>query len=301
MRDAAIARVRSFNRTVTEGLGVLDDRFLGRGRPLGESRLLWEIGRGGVQIRDLRARLGLDSGYVSRVLRSLSRHGLVRVRADKPDRRVRRASLTAKGIAERRVLDRRSDALAERLLQPLNERQRAALVASMTSVERLLHASMVRFAVERPASAAARWCLGQYFAELDARFDAGFDPERSISAHARELTPPAGLLLVARLRGQPIGCGALKLHGTAPAEVKRMWIAPEARGLGLGARLLQELERQARDAGVRVLRLETNRALREAIALYRRSGYVEVDRFNDEPYAHHWFEKRLRGRARSGS
>jgi ribosomal protein S18 acetylase RimI-like enzyme len=80
-----------------------------------------------------------------------------------------------------------------------------------------------------------------------------------------------------------------------------MWIAPEARGLGLGARLLQELERQARDAGVRVLRLETNRALREAIALYRQSGYVEVDRFNDEPYAHHWFEKRLRGRARSGS
>jgi len=297
---AAIERVRSFNRTVTEGIGVLDDRFLGRGRPVGESRLLWEIGRDGAEIRGLRARLGLDSGYVSRVLRSLGRQRLVRVSVSRADRRARRACLTAKGLAERAVLDRRSDALAERLLRPLNDAQRAALVAAMTTVDRLLQASMVRFDLEPPRSADARWCVGQYFAELNARFDAGFDPARSISADARELTWPAGLLIVARLRGRPIGCGALKLHGTAPAEVKRMWISPDARGLGLGARLLEELERRARDARVRVVRLETNRALREAIALYSRAGYVEVDRFNDEPYAHHWFEKRLgRGSARS--
>ena len=72
-----------------------------------------------------------------------------------------------------------------------------------------------------------------------------------------------------------------------------MWIEPVARGIGLGRRLLEELERHAREAGVAVLRLETNRALREAIALYERSGYVEVAAFNDEPYADHWFEKRL--------
>jgi len=296
----SIERVRSFNRTVAEGIGLLDDRFLGRGRPVGESRLLWEIGADGAEIRGLRARLGLDSGYVSRVLRSLGHQGLVRIRVSRADRRVRRACLTRKGLAERAVLDRRSDALAERLLDPLNDAQRAALVAAMASVDRLLQASMVRFEVEPPRSADARWCLGQYFAELNSRFDAGFDPARSISADARELTWPAGVLIVARLRGRPIGCGALKLHGGAPAEVKRMWIAPAARGLGLGARLLAELERRARDAGVRVLRLETNRALHEAIALYRRAGYVEVDRFNDEPYAHHWFEKRLaRGTTRS--
>ena len=107
------------------------------------------------------------------------------------------------------------------------------------------------------------------------------------------MRPPSGALLVARLRGGPIGCGALKFHTGAPAELKRMWVAPEARGLGLGRRLLGELERYARDAGVEVLRLETNRALNEAIDLYRRSGYREVEAFNDEPYANHWFEKRL--------
>jgi GNAT superfamily N-acetyltransferase len=154
-------------------------------------------------------------------------------------------------------------------------------------------AAAVSFAVEDPTTRDARWCLEQYFAELDTRFDAGFDPTRSLPADAYELVPPAGALIVARLGEQPIGCGAIKLHGAAPAELKRMWIAPTARGLGVGRRMLHELEQYARGAGVSVVRLETNRSLTEAIALYRRSGYVEVAAFNTEPYAHHWFEKRL--------
>jgi ribosomal protein S18 acetylase RimI-like enzyme len=82
-------------------------------------------------------------------------------------------------------------------------------------------------------------------------------------------------------------------HGEAPAEVKRMWIAPEARGSGLGRRLLRALERHARAGGARALRLETNGALTEAIHLYRAEGYGEVSAFSDDPYAQHWFEKRL--------
>ena len=151
----------------------------------------------------------------------------------------------------------------------------------------------VTFAVEDPTTADARWCLEQYFAELDTRFEAGFDPAISISADAQELVPPAGALIVARLGDRPIGCGAIKLHGDAPAELKRMWVAPTARGLGVGRRMLHELESYARSVGVVVVRLETNRTLTEAIALYRRSGYVEVGAFNAEPYAHHWFEKRV--------
>lgn len=293
MFEPAIQQVRSFNRAVAESIGALDNRFLGRSRPMGESRLLWEIGPNGIEIRVLRARLGLDSGYVSRVLRSLERQGLTRVRVSRGDRRVRMACLTKKGRVERSELDRRSDALALRILEPLNEGHRKTLVSAMTQVERLLRACMVRFAIEDPTSADALWCLEQYFAELDARFDAGFDPVRSIPADAHELTPPSGLMLIARLREQPVGCGALKVHRDAPAELKRMWIAPAVRGIGLGRRLLDELERRAREAGVSVLRLETNRSLSEAIALYRQAGYVEVERFNDEPYAHHWFEKRL--------
>jgi len=293
MDARAVQQVRRFNRTFTEGIGALNDRFLGRARPLGEARLLWEIGPEGAEVRALRARLSLDSGYLSRLLRSLQRQRLARVRVDPVDRRVRRTYLTNAGLAERAELDRRSNDLALRILEPLSGRQRETLLAAMKDVERLLQASMVRFAAEDPTTPDARWCFEQYFAELDERFDAGFDPALSISADAEELVPPTGVLLIARLRERPIGCGALKLHGAAPTELKRMWIAPAARGLGVGRRLLQELERHAREAGVAVLRLETNRALTEAIALYRHSGYQEVDPFNNEPYAHHWFEKRL--------
>ena len=206
---------------------------------------------------------------------------------------MRRAHLTKAGLAERAELDRRSDAVAARMLEPLSEKQRATFVAAIAEVERLLQASMVRFAIEDPTAPDAKWCFDQYFAELEARFEAGFNPALSISADAHELTLPAGALLIARLRGRCVGCGAIKLHRNAPAELKRMWIAPAARGIGLGRRLLLELEQHARDLGARMVRLETNRALGEAIALYRRSGYVEVDAFNSEPYAHHWFEKRL--------
>jgi DNA-binding MarR family transcriptional regulator/GNAT superfamily N-acetyltransferase len=293
MDAAAIQQVRSFNRVVAESIGALDDRFLGRGRPIGESRLLWEIGQEGVDIRDLRRRLDLDSGYVSRVLHSLARQGLVRVCVSSGDARVRRAQLTTRGVAERKELDRRSDALAAGILDSLNEAQRTALVAAMRDVERLLGTAMVRIAVEDPASPDARWCLEQYFAELDTRFSTGFDPARGLPADAHELTPPAGAFMIARVRGRAVGCGALKLHGREPAELRRMWVDQSARGMGLGARLLRELEHYAHASGAAVVRLETNRALREAIALYRRSGYVEVDRFSDEPYAHHWFEKRL--------
>ena len=293
MDTESVQQVRSFNRTVAERIGALDDRFLGRARPMGESRALWEIGTEGTEVRALRARLSLDSGYMSRVLRSLEQQRLITVDTSPGDRRVRRVHLTAAGHAEHVELDRRSDEVATSILQPLSARQRARLVAAMGDVELLLRATMVRCTIENPASTDARWGIDQYFAELNARFEAGFNPSLSNSADARELTMPAGALLIARLRSRPVGCGALKIHPGAPAELKRMWVAPEARGLGLGRRLLQELERHARDAGVEVLRLETNRALSEAVELYRGSGYIEVQAFNDEPYAHHWFEKRL--------
>src|SRR6187455_2155055 len=133
-----------------------------------------------------------------------------------------------------------------------------------------------------------RWCLEQYYAELRARFDAGFDPATSSLPDAGEMAPPTGLFLIARLRGEPVGCGGLILPAGAPAEIKRMWVAPEVRGLGLGRRLLSELERRARESGATVARLDTNRNLTEAISMYRSSGYVEIPRFNDERYAHHW-------------
>ncbi|MGE3269675.1 MAG: GNAT family N-acetyltransferase [Chloroflexota bacterium] len=293
MDETAIRQVRSFNRTVGERIGALQDRFLGRARPMSEARTLWEIGADGIEVRTLRTRLSLDSGYASRLLRSLEGQGLVKVEASPDDGRVRRVHLTEAGLAERAELDRRSDDVARGFLAPLSENQRVRLVAAMTEVERLLTAAAIELQLEDPTTPASRWCVQQYFAELGTRFEAGFDPSLSIPADAHELTPPAGAFLVARLRGEAVGCGAIKFHEDAPAEVKRMWVAAEARGLGLGRRLLLALEQRARQSGVRVLHLETNRALAEAISLYRASSYQEVPAFNDEPYAHHWFEKHL--------
>jgi DNA-binding MarR family transcriptional regulator/GNAT superfamily N-acetyltransferase len=291
MERAMIEAVRGFNRTVTQRIGALDDAFLARGRPLGQARLLWEIGPGGGDVRDLRARLDLDSGYLSRLLRALERDGLITVEASEADSRVRTARLTAAGRAERAELDRRSDQAAASLLGPLTSRQRGRLVSAMAEVERLLTASAIEVGGRDPRDPGARHCLRAYVGELADRFDGGFDPERSISAADHEMTPPAGLFLVATLHGEPVGCGALKFHPGAPAEIKRMWVASPVRGLGLGRRLLAELEARAAAHGARVLRLETNRALAEAVSLYRSAGYREVPPFNDEPYAHHWFEK----------
>jgi DNA-binding MarR family transcriptional regulator len=291
MDAAQIRRLRSFNRTVSQRIGALNDRFLDRGRPLGEARLIYEIGHDGAELRALRARLELDSGCVSRLLRSLERQGLVKGEAAAGDGRVRRVRLTAKGRREVAELDRRADAVARSVLAPLSAAQQARLIAAMTEVERLMRASAVRIAAEPSDSADARWCVDQYFRELGRRFDAGFDPARSISADAHELTPPAGVFLIARLGGRPIGCGALKAKERRIGDVKRMWVAAEARGLGIGRRLLAALEAEARQRGLKTLRLETNRSLVEAQALYRRAGYREVAPFNDEPYAHHWFEK----------
>ena len=288
-----IDQVRRFNRTVTQRVGAFDDAFLSRNRPLGQARLLWEIGPDGSDVRVLRSRLDLDSGYLSRLLRALEDDRLVVVEASQADGRVRTVRLTDAGRAERAELSRRSDDAAAALLGPLTAGQRRRLLTAMAEVERLLVASAVQVTECDPRHPDARFCLQAYLDELSRRFDGGFDPALSLSAADSELTPPAGLFLLATLHGEPAGCGALKFHRDAPAEVKRMWVAPAARGLGLGRRLLTELEARAAANEVRALRLETNRALGEAIGLYLAAGYREVAAFNDEPYAHHWFEKTL--------
>ena len=292
MLSDEIQHVRRFNRTVTQQIGALSDEYLRRQRPLGASRLLWEIAADGSDARSLRARLDLDSGYLSRLLRMLENEGLVTVEPHADDQRVRLIRLTDAGHRERAEIDRRSDELAHSLLSSLDEGSQRQLLDAMATVERLLTAGLVDVRVVDPSSEAAEFCVRSYFAELDSRFDAGFDLEVSKSADISEFAEPTGLLLVAHLHGEPVGCGALRFYDQG-TDVKRMWVAKSARGLGVGRRILSELERHARQRGITSLRLETNRNLHEAINLYRSTGYVEVDAFNREPYAHHWFAKDL--------
>ncbi len=163
----------------------------------------------------------------------------------------------------------------------------------MSEVELRPNSSSVEIRVVDPEHPDARYCLAEYVSELNRRSERGFDPSIGATALPHEVRPPAGHFFVAYRHGEPIGCGAAKHHADAPTEIKRMWIAPSARGLGLGRRLLEELEACALASGARVARIETSAVLTEALALYRSAGWVEVPAFNQEPFADHWFEKGL--------
>jgi GNAT superfamily N-acetyltransferase len=163
----------------------------------------------------------------------------------------------------------------------------------MREVERLLVAARVHITPVDPEHPDAQYCLAEYVAELNRRSARRFDPSVGATALPHEVRPPAGQFVVAYLYGEPIGCGAVKHHSDAPAEIKRMWIAPRARGLGLGRRLLDTLEACARAGGARVGHIETSASLTEALSLYRSTGWIEVPPFNNEPFADHWFEKNL--------
>jgi DNA-binding MarR family transcriptional regulator/GNAT superfamily N-acetyltransferase len=293
MAEAAVEKVRSFNRTVTEVAGALSDPYMGRSRPLGEARVLWEIGPAGCELATLRERLGLDSGYLSRLLRSLEADQMIEVSTSPQDRRARVLQLTVRGRRERKTLDKRSDELAASLLEPLSETQRERLLGAMGDVERLLAVASVTIVAVDPEHEDARSCLQRYTVELNERSSRHFDPAVGATALPHELRPPVGEFFVAYLRGAPIGCGAVKHPPGCPAEIKRMWIAPQARGLGLSRRLLHTLEACALTAGAHVARIETNSDLSEALGLYASAGWAEVAPFNDEPFADRWLEKRL--------
>ena len=163
----------------------------------------------------------------------------------------------------------------------------------MREVERLLSAASVEITPVDPQHRDARYCLAEYVAELNRRSTRHFDPSVGATALPHEVRPPAGQFFVIYLRGEPVGCGAVKHHRRAPAEIKRMWIASHARGLGLGRRLLETLEQCARAGGARIAQIETSAVLTEALALYRSAGWTEVPPFNHEPFADHWLEKQL--------
>ena len=284
---STIETVRRFNRTYTQRIGALDDSFLGLGLPLGSARLLFEIGvpgTPGAGIGELRERLGLDSGYLSRLLRDLESRGLARTEPDPADRRRRTARLTPEGEVLRQRLEVRSDDLAERLVAPLTERQRERLVAALGTADLLVRAATVSLREVDPTGPLAARAVGHYLAELDDRFPDGFDPG----------TPaPLDTFTVATSDGAPVACGGLQEIAPGVDEVKRMWVDPAWRGAGLGSRLLRHLEDAARGRGRGVVRLDTNQALTEAIAMYERAGYRRIERYNDNPYAEVFFAKTL--------
>ena len=283
-----VARFRRFARAVTVEVGALDASFLGRGRPLGAARVLNAIGRGAGEVADIREQLKLNSGLMSRLLRALEDEGLIET-APAPDARRRIARLTAAGAKEFAAYEALSDARAEAALARAPDPE--PLLAAMDLIVATLGADGARVVETDPRAPEARHCLEQYYAELARRFPSGFEVSRSRDPEAADMVAPRGAFLVAAVDGLPLGCVGLK--GGAFAEIKRLWVSPLARGRGLARRLMAAAEARARELDIAVLRLDTNRALPEAAALYRRDGWREIARFNDDPYAQVFFEKRL--------
>jgi DNA-binding MarR family transcriptional regulator/GNAT superfamily N-acetyltransferase len=289
----SLAEIRQFSRAFTQQIGVLDDHFLGRDRPLGEARLLFEISHEGAPVSELRDRLGIDSGYASRLLRALEADGLVRTASDPHDGRRRRVELTTAGRVEWDLLDSLSDERVATLVAPLGAQRSAELASLLTRARRLLAAATVAFDVSDARRPEARAAMAAYFAELDERFPGGFDPGDAWTQDAEHFDPPAGAFVLVRCDDEVVGCGGLLTIAPGVAEIKRMWIASEWRGLGLAGRLLADLEERSRAIGHQTVRLDTNSTLTDAIAMYERAGYRPIARYNDNPYAERWFEKPL--------
>ena len=285
--------LRRFNRTYTQRIGVLDESFLGTGRPLAVSRLLFEIGAadGGTTIRDLRERLDLDSGHLSRMLRRLEQEGLVTTAPDPTDQRRRVVRLTPAGADARQDLDDRSEELAARLVAPLTDRQRQRLTEALATADLLVRAATIRIREVPPGDPAGRAALGRYLREIGERFAHGY---RAAGPVGEE---PGSTYLLATSDGEPVAYGGIRPApgvGAAAIELKRMWVHPGWRGAGLGSRMLRRLEQLAAERGATTVVLDTNEVLTEAIAMYERAGYEPVPRYEgSDPHATHFFRKAL--------
>ena len=150
----------------------------------------------------------------------------------------------------------------------------------------------VAFHIVDPTSDDAVAAMRAYFAELDGRFVGGFDPGDSLTTDNESMREQnGGIFVVARLGCTVAACGGVQRHNDYTGEIKRMWVNPQCRGIGLGRRMLAELEGHIARLGYGHIVLDTNDVLKEAIAMYERSGYREIEAYNDNPFARHWFTK----------
>ncbi|MCT4559494.1 MAG: helix-turn-helix domain-containing GNAT family N-acetyltransferase [Pelagimonas sp.] len=287
-----ISRFRRLSRAVTTFTGALDTSFLGLGRPLGSARVLNAIGHGIGDVGALRQYLQLDSGLMSRLLRGLEQEGLIETRPGDKDARKRVAVLTELGRIEFEKYEALSNRAAEGALERYGNTEQ--LLQAMDLVATVLGQDQIRIQVADPDDQRIQACCQAYYDEISDIFGTRFDPVLGGDPEGDAMRPPRGVFLLALSDGLPIGCCALKDQRDALGEVKRLWVSPAARGLSLSKRLMAEIETHARALGMTRLQLDTNGKLTAARRLYERSGWREIARYNDNPYAEHFYEKDLR-------
>lgn len=289
--ETDIRRLRRFNRSVTSALGAMDQSFLGRGRPLGVARALHAIGKGRTEVRDLRDYLGLDSGLMSRNLRSLEDEGLIETTASAEDARQKQVHLTEKGQAEVTAYETLSDQHALELLG--RSRRRDELLAALDLISATFTQNVPHIRRADPQDADIAYAMEEYTKELSRRFGRTFAVTEMSEEERQDFLPPRGVFLLAEVDGMAVGCGAVRPLEGQIGEVKRVWINPAWRGRGLSRRLMEAVEQEARGLGYGMVRLDTSRHLGEAVGLYHALGYREIERYNDNPDADHFFEKLL--------
>jgi DNA-binding MarR family transcriptional regulator len=288
----AIARLRRFNRVVTREIGALDTSYLGRGRPLGVARVLHLIQPGGTDVADIRNRLRLDTGLLSRTLRGLQTEGLIHLATDPADRRRRIVHLTEAGRAEWQIYENLGHAKAEGVFARAGSRQQA-LIDAMDLIATVMLRDEVVILDADPDDPAALHCVGAYYHQLLTTFDAFTADMLPLPLpDAAKYRPPQGAFLIAWSDDLPIGCVSLRPLSPGIGEVKRLWIDPIARGQGLGRRLMRAIEDRARGMGLTRLQLDTNTALTAAVALYRREGWTDIAPYTTPP-ANVWMAKTL--------
>ncbi|MBL9053835.1 MAG: MarR family transcriptional regulator [Tabrizicola sp.] len=287
-----IARLRRFNRAVTREVGALDTSFLGRGRPLGMARVLQLVRLEGTDVARIRDRLDLDSGLLSRFLRSLEGEGLIETATDPADRRRRIARLTPKGQTEMAAYEAIGRDRAASLIARAGPRA-DEVVAAMDLIATLLNRDQVDIRPADPDSPEALICVQSYFDELASRIP-GLDRDKFTLPDPASDTyrPPHGRFLIAWSDDLPVGCVSLRPLDPVTAEVKRLWVHDTARGHGLARRLMRAIEDEARAMDLRQLKLDTNSALTEALALYQAIGWTRTAPYTGAP-ADIWLAKAL--------
>jgi DNA-binding MarR family transcriptional regulator/GNAT superfamily N-acetyltransferase len=303
--DARIAALRAFNRFYTRRIGVLHEGLLETRLSLAESRLLWELAHAGETTASALARtLDLDAGYLSRLLRGFRQRGLLKASRSKADARRTQLSISAAGRRAFAPLDRRSQQQVSALLAPLGEAQQQQLLAAMAQIETLLgeRVKTSAFMLRSPHSGDIGWVVSRHgalyaqeygwdmrFEALVARIAAGvierFDAQREACWIAERDGQRIGSVFLVQARDddtQAIEPGT--------AQLRMLLVEPAARGLGLGAALVNECERFARQAGYQRIRLWTNSLLLAARGIYLKAGYRLV-----ASEAHHSFGHDLVG------
>ncbi|MBN9658081.1 MAG: bifunctional helix-turn-helix transcriptional regulator/GNAT family N-acetyltransferase [Acidobacteria bacterium] len=288
-----IAVVRDFNRFYTARLGLLRRRHLDGEFSLTEARILYEIGtRPKTTASTLSSTLGLDAGYLSRLLAQLTKRKLIRQTASRQDGRERLLTLAPAGETAVARLNEQYSLQIRDLLSRLGSDERELLVQSLSKVRSILSPARggeVKVVRISAASDEALNLLHEYYEAVSV---VQRDTPQAIEAM---ISGAASGLWLAYLDGEPVGCVALKPLPSFPqaAECKRLYVRPSARGNRIADKLLDAMEQFARDHGLRWIYLDSYDGLKAAIALYRKRGYVDCERYNDNPQATVFLRKEL--------